>query len=182
MEEAAAPPRRSGSAGSNARYKNEEKHALLDIVEEVKPLGAMQWETVTSRYNVVARANEWVERTAEGLKAQFSTLKNLKKGDAPCPSPVNRAKRIARLIQDNRGAFVDEPQEKRPRLDASAATLADAMTSFVQARLPSDTVAQDVKDIKAALANVTTVLGSLANDVKDLTAVLRNGSPDAATL
>ncbi|KAI8814975.1 hypothetical protein BJ742DRAFT_766174 [Cladochytrium replicatum] len=51
---------------------------ILDLVEEMRPIGAFQWDNVAVRYNTNLPA-KWIERSADQLKRKFYTFKNTRK-------------------------------------------------------------------------------------------------------
>lgn len=90
-------PRNVGSSN----FTREQVYALLEIIVEVKPIGAEMWRNVAHRYAALAVRKGWAERDADSLKAKYMQLLRNKKptGDPTCPTPVKRAKRIAREIE-----------------------------------------------------------------------------------
>lgn len=90
---------RKGRTGS-PNYNDADIDTLLDITEEVEPLGANQWSIVSHKFNEWCQRNGRPVRDAESLKMKFDKLVNVKKptGDPSCPLPVRRAKHIARSI------------------------------------------------------------------------------------
>lgn len=95
-------PRTSGAK----KYTTAEVTALLDVVELIKPIGGEMWKRIAVEFNKTARANLWEERDEDSLKAKFKGLVANKKptGDPNCPSPVKRAKRIKKSIEEGIGA------------------------------------------------------------------------------
>ena len=73
---------------------------LLDIVGEIEPLGSNMWASVHEEYKKWAENSGYRVRDRDTLKQKFDRLANEKKptGSARCPSPVLRAKQIARNI------------------------------------------------------------------------------------
>ena len=94
-------PRTAGSK----KYRREEIDKLLDLIDEIQPIGAEMWERIAEDYNRAARGNLWEERDADSLKVKFRGMVNHKKptGDPQCPTPVKRAKRIKRSIENGIG-------------------------------------------------------------------------------
>lgn len=66
---------------------------LLDLIEEIEPCGAEEWNSVASRYNAHFGGES---RSCDDLKNRFKTLKGVKQptGDPSCPPEVIRAKRL----------------------------------------------------------------------------------------
>lgn len=81
-------------------YSDEDIEKLLDIVAECEPIGNNDWCLVAARFNEYATDNEKATRDTESVKCKFDRLANTKKptGDPSCPSPVRKAKTIARAI------------------------------------------------------------------------------------
>lgn len=90
-------PTRAGSLN----YSPEYIISLLDAVSDVETLGANHWAVVDGNYASWANTNERPRRDQESLKNTFDEFENSKKktGDPSCPSPVRRAKHVARAIQ-----------------------------------------------------------------------------------
>jgi len=80
-----------------ANFGSEEVDSLLEIIEEVLPISATQWESVAdihrSRYPDAAR-------TVDSIKRKFKQLHNKKipTGDPICPPAVRLAKRVRMAI------------------------------------------------------------------------------------
>ena len=66
-------PRQKGSAS----YSSLHVEQLLDIIDEVKPIGKNHWETVAMRYNRIAVARMWPERDLESLKGTSLLLRKV---------------------------------------------------------------------------------------------------------
>ena len=71
---------------------------LLDLIEEIEPCGAEEWNSVASRYNAHFGGES---RSGDDLKNKFKTLKGVKKptGDPSCPPEVIRAKRLQKSLE-----------------------------------------------------------------------------------
>jgi len=93
-----ASPRPTRRGRSN--YTAMEKKGLLDIVQDLTPLGANHWAEVAEKYNQWAEELQFEPRDQNGLKTKFDKLVATKKktGDPTCPDDVRRAKHIARDI------------------------------------------------------------------------------------
>ena len=94
---------RGGRAPGSQTYNDQDIEALLDIVQELRPLGADQWQNVADRYNRGAASRERAQRDADSLRKKFNGLCRHKKptGDPQCPPLVKRAKRIQRDIEES---------------------------------------------------------------------------------
>ncbi|KAG9415596.1 hypothetical protein AC1031_009039 [Aphanomyces cochlioides] len=93
---------------------------MLDLVEDIKPLGKNGWLRVERAFN----ASHFVPRDADALKRTFVTLKNHPKptGDPDCPPEVARAKRICRQL-DNHAAIL--PLSDDPDVDVGNHSIDD---------------------------------------------------------
>ena len=71
---------------------------LLDLIEEIEPCGAEEWNSVASRYNAHFGGES---RSGDDLKYKFKTLKGVKKptGDPSGPPEVIRAKRLQKSLE-----------------------------------------------------------------------------------
>jgi len=80
-----------------AKFTTAELEHLLDIVEEILPIGTSEWERVWERHDVDFQAKE---RTPESLKRKFQELarKKIPTGDPECPPYVRKAKHIYHKI------------------------------------------------------------------------------------
>lgn len=82
----------------NAHYA-----VLLDLTEEMLPLGGNHWNELALAYNreVPEVYPRGVSRNAEALKRKFKALKNMSKptGNPDCPPEVMRAKRLQYAIE-----------------------------------------------------------------------------------
>eukprot|EP00171_Calliarthron_tuberculosum_P001334 IDg1334t1 len=89
-----------GRMAGHKNYTAPELDRLLDIVEEIEPIGANMWASVGEEYAKWATEKEYNQRDSAILKQNFDRLSNVNKrtGDPTCPPKVRRAKRIARAI------------------------------------------------------------------------------------
>ena len=80
-----------------AKFTIAELERLLDVIDEILPIGAPDWEKVWDRHvsNFPKK-----ERTVESLKRKFQELarKKIPTGDPECPPHIRNAKRIFRKI------------------------------------------------------------------------------------
>ena len=88
------PPKQKGRRIS---FRKAKVLHLLDIMEEILPLSAMEWERVADLHSEIYPANE---RTGKSLRRKYRLLAKTKipTGDPSCPEEVRRAKRIAMMI------------------------------------------------------------------------------------
>jgi hypothetical protein len=81
----------------------EELDNLLDLIKEILPLSATQWEEI-AKYHLSRYPDK--NRSVDSLKRKFKELnsKKIPTGDPHCPQEVRRAKRIRRAIIDSMDA------------------------------------------------------------------------------
>ena len=103
-----------------ANFSSEELDSLLEIIEEVLPISATQWESVAdlhrTRYPDAAR-------TVDSIKRKFKQLHNKKipTGNPICPPAVRWAKRLRTAIielmdsSDINGEDDDPPADDPPK-------------------------------------------------------------------
>ncbi|KAG1692921.1 hypothetical protein DVH05_024245 [Phytophthora capsici] len=103
-------------------YTKSELMRLLDVVEELLPFGAEQWQNVASQFNTHIPSG-WTEREGDSLKRKFQKLVRVPKpsGDGVCPEEVQRAKRLQYNIEAaiavvdlHEDGSADEQEEKGP--------------------------------------------------------------------
>ncbi len=70
---------------------------MLEVIDDIVPIGNPDWERVWDRHNARYPQKEW---TAESLRRKYKTLvkKKMKTGDPNCPPHIRYAKRIYRKI------------------------------------------------------------------------------------
>ena len=80
-------------------FTEAEVDGLLDVIEELLPIGPNDWDRVTERHCTYYPG---LGRTRESLKRKFASLYNHKKptGDPTCPATVRRAKRVWERIKE----------------------------------------------------------------------------------
>jgi hypothetical protein len=81
------PPSKKQGAG----FSHKEVVSLLDVLEEVLPLGQGEWDTVERQHNGMYPD---AGRTRDALKRKFAKLypKKIPTGDPNCPPEVRRAR------------------------------------------------------------------------------------------
>ena len=79
------------------KFTTQEIESMLEVIDEIVPIGNPDWERVWDRHNVRYPQKE---RTAESLRRKYQTLvkKKMKTGDPNCPPHIRYAKRIYRKI------------------------------------------------------------------------------------
>lgn len=142
-------------------YSEDDIKALLDIVDELEPIGNNEWCLVSSRFNSYAAEHQRPMRDTESVKGKFDRLANTKKptGDPSCPANVRRAKHIARNILalvnavsvgDNSG------EENNMDTSSSAEATADTETgSGIVKRSATGSVGARKRQRKAGAAGVS---------------------------
>ena len=95
------PTRCSGTLAGKKNYKAAEISMLLDVIQEILPLGKNEWVAAHEVYKKWARENGYQERDNAMIKQKFDRMTSEKKptGVGQCPSPIRRAKKIAQDIQ-----------------------------------------------------------------------------------
>ncbi|KAK9490524.1 hypothetical protein V1508DRAFT_399829 [Lipomyces doorenjongii] len=96
------PSRRTGRDGSQ-NFSLQDKNALLDAVEQVKPAGPAKWDQVMDLYEEYCIENGRASRDVAALRRKFNQMLNLPKptGDPTCPPDVRRAKELSRVINES---------------------------------------------------------------------------------
>ena len=95
---------------------------LLDVLEEILPIGPMEWEIVETKHNAIF---EEKQRTKETLKRKFQNLylTRIPTGDPTCPPHVCKAKLIYELKKqkcdisvgnDNNSDIFSDSDDKDP--------------------------------------------------------------------
>eukprot|EP00033_Pygsuia_biforma_P004842 GCRY01005308.1.p2 GENE.GCRY01005308.1~~GCRY01005308.1.p2 ORF type:complete len:169 (-),score=27.47 GCRY01005308.1:1524-2030(-) len=104
-------------------FTDAEITTLLDLIADVKPIGADHWSMVFQRFSAVHPS----QRTEESLKKKFRSLANAKKptGDPDCPAEVKRAKHLNQEIQEmiHMATLDDSDQEEEMEEDAEPTAL-----------------------------------------------------------
>lgn len=80
-------------------FTTTEVESLLEVIEEVLPIGQNEWDTVLHQHQ--SRYPDY-DRTRDSIKRKFASLYNSKKptGDPTCPPTVRRAKQLFNLIKE----------------------------------------------------------------------------------
>ena len=73
---------------------------LLDLIQELKPMGRMEWETLLDKFN--RRVPAARERDVRGIQSKFASLhsKKMPTGDPNMPADVKRAKHLHYKIME----------------------------------------------------------------------------------
>lgn len=81
-------------------YSSENVNVLLNIVEDLEPIGANNWVAVLSKFKDYTKENSRSKRDIDFPRMKFDRLANQKKptGSNACPPLVRSAKQIARDI------------------------------------------------------------------------------------
>jgi hypothetical protein len=96
---------RGGRGGNGARgfvFTAAELHSLLDIVEEILPIGPIEWGTVVERHKVLYEAKL---RDLNSIRRKFNQMatKTAPTGDSNIPEYIRRAKDIWDAIEEKTG-------------------------------------------------------------------------------
>ena len=88
------------TGGAGFRFSKYETNLLLDFIEELKPMGRVEWETLLDKFNRRVPAER--ERDVKSIQAKFSKLhsKQMPTGDPNMPADVRRAKKLHHLIME----------------------------------------------------------------------------------
>lgn len=99
---------RKGTRNGIQHYCAENIEALLDVVQELEPLGSNIEKLVSKNYNKDAELHDLTERDAEALKKKFGklTATQEKTGNFTCSKAVRQAKRVARAMLVGANAVV----------------------------------------------------------------------------
>ena len=95
------PPKRSVRIQERGKHWTEEETTrLLDIVQDLLPLGVNDWMNVCNLYNF-NRPVLFPARDLDSLRSKFKTLRNVRKstGDPTIPINVKRAKQIQKQLE-----------------------------------------------------------------------------------
>lgn len=89
------PPPPAAPRSRGASYSSNETTHLLDLMEDIRPVGSNAWDEVCLRH-----ADRYAGRNVESLRRKFGKLtkKRVPTGDPTCPPDVRRAKRIQQMI------------------------------------------------------------------------------------
>jgi hypothetical protein len=112
-------PKKKGGRG--AQYTEEETDLLLDILDEILPVGALDWIQVRNKFN--DHVTEKRKRTKEALQRKFNGMHQTKvpTGDPNMPHEIWRAKSIADKVleKSNAQVLVDGDGELQFRLNSA---------------------------------------------------------------
>jgi hypothetical protein len=106
-----------GAGGGSMHYRAEELEALMEIMDDVVPIGKYEKEKVCQRYNDMFPTRP---REYQNLMSQFNKYASRKEptGDPDCPPLVRKAKRICQKIKDKAGiACMNEEEEEEEEED-----------------------------------------------------------------
>jgi hypothetical protein len=101
-----------GAGGGKMHYREDELECLMDIMEDVLPIGKFEKEKVAERYNEL---NPTRPREYQNLMSQFNKFASKKPptGDPDCPPLVRKAKLICKKIKGKAqlGVHIDEDED-----------------------------------------------------------------------
>ena len=96
--------------GGDMKYKEEELKALMEICEEVLPMGKSQWEQIATRYNALFPSRPRQEKSLRGQLNYYAKQKP-PTGDPHCPPLVYAAKQIIKKIKQRAEVdILDDPE------------------------------------------------------------------------
>ncbi|RDX46394.1 hypothetical protein OH76DRAFT_1485628 [Lentinus brumalis] len=92
----------SGRQPGSQNYSEEDLESLLDLTQEILPIGQNAWGQVTRRFNEWAEQNGRPPRTQKPLKTKFETMVRTPKptGNAEIPPHIERAYDIEHSINE----------------------------------------------------------------------------------
>jgi hypothetical protein len=108
----------------STKFRAVELKILMSDVEDIKPIGKLEWDRVTTRYNAAFPLRP---RAMRNLRNRFNAYANKKPptGDPDCPPLVKQAKRITELIKSKAGlAVLTSQKEKEGNNDSEAPVIA----------------------------------------------------------
>ena len=85
--------------GGDLKYTKVEIDALMDICEDIIPMGKNEWERITNRYNKLFPSRPRQEKSLRGQLNSYAKQKP-PTGDRDCPPLVARAKKVMKKIQE----------------------------------------------------------------------------------
>ena len=125
--------RGSGSEGRKFglhNYSADEVEKLLDVLEEVTPIGANHWEQIGEIFEAWAKDNGYpaCETRLIKLKSEKLAAENKGTGNPRCPKPVRRARIIdrtilARIQAETLGDTADRDYDFDPIVDLTNVSL-----------------------------------------------------------
>ncbi|TDL21626.1 hypothetical protein BD410DRAFT_865021 [Rickenella mellea] len=120
------PKKVKGRSKGAANYRDDEIAEMLDLVEDVLPLGAKGWKVIGDKHREWARDNRRAERSDKSLELKYKALVRTTKptGDGEIPWDVDRALDIEREIVDKSGVRKLEDEDIID-LDDEASTISD---------------------------------------------------------
>ncbi|KAK9322080.1 hypothetical protein V1517DRAFT_308364 [Lipomyces orientalis] len=91
-----------GRDGSQ-NFSLQDRNAMLDAIEKIRPVGPAKWEQVVELYEEYCVQSNRNSRDATAIRRKFSQMVNLPKptGDPDCPPDVRRAKQLNRTINES---------------------------------------------------------------------------------
>jgi hypothetical protein len=97
--------------GGDMKFKQEEVEYLMDCMEDILPMGKVEWEKLTERYNKRFPSRQ---RKMVNLRNQYNTYAKMKPptGNPDCPPLVRRAKIIVKRTTEKAGIEVLKDPKK----------------------------------------------------------------------
>jgi hypothetical protein len=116
------PAANQGAGGGKMHYRREDElNDLMDIMEELLPIGKYEKERVAERYNMMhpTRPREYPNLMTQLVQQVFATKKP-PTGDPECPPLVRRAKQIVNKIRSKAGIACFTEQDEDDVLEENA--------------------------------------------------------------
>jgi hypothetical protein len=156
--------KRKVNGGGDMKYREDELDYLMQVCEDILPMGKYEWERVTTRYNSKYPRRQ---RKMVNLRNQFNTFAKAKPptGDPDCPPLVRRAKRVVRRTTEKAGMEVLNDPEQLAKCDipsvngstqdaeAIAATLSTDPKRVVSSRKKKNSADKQESILKVLLAS-----------------------------
>jgi hypothetical protein len=89
----------------STKFRAAELDYLMEVVADIKPIGKIEWDRVTTRYNARFKTRPRIMRN---LRNRFQAYANKKPptGDPDCPPLVRKAKQITEAIKSKAGMAI----------------------------------------------------------------------------
>ncbi|KAA8894120.1 hypothetical protein FN846DRAFT_895384 [Sphaerosporella brunnea] len=180
---------RRGKPKDARKFTVRDESRLLDIVDDVHPIGGDMWERVAARYSKRAEEASRKPRDSKYLKKVFQDLGNCKKptGDPDRPPNVTQAKQIERDIEAEVGMITVNDRDSDVSSDEESLDDEKVFDSDSEPEAPAKPAKQTRKttverfrtpreEIKAQNSQRNTVMSQISlalarNPAKDLSAI-----------
>ncbi len=176
------------SRKGKANYSNTDVDMLLDIVNDIIPLGSNIWALVEKECNLWSTQNSRPKRDQDRSKRKFEKLANMKKNthDPLCSSKLRRAKRISKKIlcecsamsvgdddaQAVENVLIDENESAQHNLSVSNRQNRITKQSFAlkPRKIEKDTILRCMQDVTDSMVKIpsTLTLQDIHKDIQKL--------------